>query len=451
MTHSHVNSDFSTDTDFSRLQGVSQIGVDVDLFVRRRSEPHVVRYVSPLNPLRAADHYCSPLSRLGFPQTYSSWIFECGANVPWSESSGRRFQELLNEHKFNRKQFDSLNREFGAHWLTAIDRLPANFSYSLDELKNGTLQRLPIESLAPGISRAISALADDDLLFRHGSVDFNPYCDYPAIRQTSQLFRILGRALWDLTPELIACWIPEGGHCRLCGGVSLPGHDRAWVGRVQPGYCSACLHMTYISDYDDIVTKYLDLKRNAIKVGQRLYALTGSVSIFKEGLWELKISQLNNHVQDECLFLLGIWNGYLRNWIVREFGSWTHFRAEIGISRTRSGHGGYQSVSNCNHECSSDGELQICNELFRHNIPHEIQPKYPKHRHLNPNGLKRADWKIGDLFVEFAGRLNNPEYAEQIEVKKQLASANGIALIILTPGDSIIDALKLHSIHYQDQ
>jgi hypothetical protein len=67
-------------------------------------------------------------------------------------------------------------------------------------------------------------------------------------------------------------------------------------------------------------------------------------------------------------------------------------------------------------------------------IEHEPEPNWPVHVEHNPNGRKRADWKLADgTMVEAAGLLSDVGYAARIEIKRQLARELAIPLIVLEP------------------
>jgi hypothetical protein len=72
--------------------------------------------------------------------------------------------------------------------------------------------------------------------------------------------------------------------------------------------------------------------------------------------------------------------------------------------------------------------------LSAHQIPHEKEPTYPYDPQLNPSGM-RADWKTGKSLIEYAGLMNEPEYAAKMEVKQALCDKFRIPLIVIEPED----------------
>ena len=51
---------------------------------------------------------------------------------------------------------------------------------------------------------------------------------------------------------------------------------------------------------------------------------------------------------------------------------------------------------------------------------------YPIDEKLNPNGLLRGDFLIGDLIIEFAGMMSNPDYSARMKIKEKLAKSRNI-------------------------
>jgi hypothetical protein len=109
------------------------------------------------------------------------------------------------------------------------------------------------------------------------------------------------------------------------------------------------------------------------------------------------------------------------------FGSWSHLLEEAGLlTQSQRGRGGHRSIASDGHLCLSMGERAICEFLTKNGITHEREPMYPFDEVFNPNGLLRGDFLIGGLFIEFAGMMSNPDYAERMKIKEKLAKARKI-------------------------
>ena len=95
---------------------------------------------------------------------------------------------------------------------------------------------------------------------------------------------------------------------------------------------------------------------------------------------------------------------------------------------------GYRCIAQDGHECYSLSEKIIDDWLYHHNVAHEKEVLYPSDEILNDTGL-RADWRVKDVLIEFAGLLVDPIYAAKIDRKKKLCEKFSIDLIILEPED----------------
>ncbi|GAT03792.1 uncharacterized protein RMCFA_3904 [Mycolicibacterium fortuitum subsp. acetamidolyticum] len=92
-------------------------------------------------------------------------------------------------------------------------------------------------------------------------------------------------------------------------------------------------------------------------------------------------------------------------------------------------------LANDGHQCRSLAEKAICDWFFLHGVDHVIEPAWPKHPQLNPSGRFRADWAIGDVYIEFAGMMSDSQYSDKMGRKIQLAQEAGITLVVLQPED----------------
>jgi hypothetical protein len=119
------------------------------------------------------------------------------------------------------------------------------------------------------------------------------------------------------------------------------------------------------------------------------------------------------------------------------FGSWLQALISANILEDGKKYAifGIRCVANDGHECLSLSERVIDDWLSEHNIPHEKEPFYPYHTFLNPSGRMRADWKVGEHLIEYAGLMDEPEYAAKIETKQEIALEFGLSLIVVEPAD----------------
>lgn len=115
------------------------------------------------------------------------------------------------------------------------------------------------------------------------------------------------------------------------------------------------------------------------------------------------------------------------------FGSWLKSLELAGIleggyiQRAR----GIQVFAKDGHLCLSLAEKVVDDWLSNHGVSHEKEPKYPFHPEFNPNRLLRADWKVNETLIEYAGLMDNYEYAIKMKRKESLANALKLDVIIL--------------------
>ena len=124
---------------------------------------------------------------------------------------------------------------------------------------------------------------------------------------------------------------------------------------------------------------------------------------------------------------------------------------KIGVlpEQVLSGKYGYFCIAKDGHKCRSLAELKIDNFLYDNNVSHEIEPPYPFHDKYNKNEKKRADWKIGDMYIEYWGLADQSHYRNKMQDKIKMAEELNISLIGLTQADllnlpAVLKKIKLH-------
>jgi len=79
--------------------------------------------------------------------------------------------------------------------------------------------------------------------------------------------------------------------------------------------------------------------------------------------------------------------------------------------------------------CLSMKEKVLDDWLFRNFLKHDKEPKYPKDNTFNPKGNLRADWKVGNFYIEYFGLAGSRDYDKKTEIKRNLCSKQNIKLI----------------------
>lgn len=119
------------------------------------------------------------------------------------------------------------------------------------------------------------------------------------------------------------------------------------------------------------------------------------------------------------------------------YGSWFEALAKLEIlpnNVMKTGRG-VRCIAKSGNVCNSLSEEYIDNWLFERGYVFDKEPFYPKHEQLNPNGKKRADWKIGDYYIEFFGLKGDSIYDIRTLEKLKLAKEFNLKLISIYPDD----------------
>lgn len=230
---------------------------------------------------------------------------------------------------------------------------------------------------------------------------------------------------------------PEKKICNLCmkvfveDSLPMPLIERLSIDGLD--FCAPCLKDTILqgSGNDSLpegaIVKYLQDLANLI---ERVPSQN-----FGEGIGDLQDIQIT-----ERLALLKLFQGKPTVKRVKlVFGSWLNALIQAGIleDSTRKTSRGIQSIAKDGHICLSLGEKTIDDFLSSRGIQHEKEPRYPE-------GNYRADFKVGDSFIEYFGLAGNPEYDIKTKAKIRLCRKHEIKLIALYPQD-LISQKKLES------
>lgn len=110
---------------------------------------------------------------------------------------------------------------------------------------------------------------------------------------------------------------------------------------------------------------------------------------------------------------------------------------------------GIRCLARDGHECNSLDEQRIDDWLTAAGLPHEKEPNYPIHDTLNPDGKRRADWRVGEVFIEYFGLAGGASYDRKTGEKMDLAAALGLRLVAVFPEhldslDEQLSTLKTH-------
>lgn len=123
--------------------------------------------------------------------------------------------------------------------------------------------------------------------------------------------------------------------------------------------------------------------------------------------------------------------------VKKKFGSWFKGLVETcsvpeGVQSTARG---VRCLAEDGHVCHSLDEQRIDNWLFAKKLSHEREPQYPPHPTLNASGSRRADWKVGDTFIEYFGLVGDADYERKMDEKIMLSTELQIDMIAIYPSD----------------
>lgn len=191
-----------------------------------------------------------------------------------------------------------------------------------------------------------------------------------------------------------------------------------------------------------------DATKDKEKMLAHLSNVANALGTIPTGSFRNRNLNLSNLTKENQIFLvttlidMPFHKGY-----VEKFGSWLQALILAGvleddIQKTARG---IRSIANDGHLCNSLAERTIDDWLYAHQIQHEKEPEYPYHMYLNTTKM-RADWRVKDIMIEYAGLMNEPSYAAKIKTKQELANKFHLQIIIIEPQDMLDLDKKLKSL-----
>lgn len=230
--------------------------------------------------------------------------------------------------------------------------------------------------------------------------------------------------------NVIAEWFAEHCEskiCKLCGNryrlIDLP----SWIYFGSNGYKSCCFSCLIMER---------PLKKDLLKLVPAFIEECGFIPASSSGPIHYGFTFRLQSERWESVIRAYAKMGGIEH-VNKKYGSWFKALAETGalpggvMATSR----GIRCLAKDKHECHSLDEQLIDNWLFDRGFEHEREPQYPIHEDLNPSGRRRADWMVGDYFIEYFGLAGDPIYDKKTDEKILLAANSGITLITLYPND----------------
>ena len=272
-----------------------------------------------------------------------------------------------------------------------------------------------------GITDEIVKVTPSDVIKTWQQVD--PLCSQYAWYNVLMYFAASRAEVLGLTKEIRK---PKWKTCPLCSKRfvenSLPGPLAKRLGIDHLDFCAPCLTEAIFKGSDTIskeqVLSYLQDLANIL---QRVPNQN-----FGEG-----IEDLQGLDYQERLSLLRLLRKKPTLQHVKElFGSWLKALVEAGVLEdgARPTSRGIQCLAKDEHVCFSLGEKTVDDFFYSQGFAHEKEPHYPE-------GNFRADFLIGDVFIEYFGLRGNPDYDTITRKKQRICNKYGIKLISVYPSD----------------
>ena len=253
----------------------------------------------------------------------------------------------------------------------------------------------------------------------------DPICNKYAWSNVVMYFALARAEVLNLSKKIRA---PEWKTCGLCNkkfvedSLPFPLIKRQGIDRLD--FCAPCLQGLIFPDSgsddvnEDQIYKYLC----------GIYELTGTLPRSDYYVGYRDLLYLDYKERLELLELLQLRPSMIR---VKElFNSWIHALQKAGllgdyVLRTPRG---IHTIAEDGHLCLSMGERTIDDFMTKYGIVHEKEPSYPGSNY-------RADFKVGDILIEYFGMAGLPDYDLKTEEKKLICKVNKIHLISLYPKD----------------
>lgn len=273
------------------------------------------------------------------------------------------------------------------------------------------------------IKNSVVKITNDEVIERWRKID--PICNKYVWYNVIMYFALARAEILNLTKKIRT---PKWKICGLCGkkfvehSLPFPLIKRQGMDRLE--FCAPCLRDTVLSNLGSNTVN----EKQIIKFLCGIYELTGVIprSDYYVGYRDLLYLDFDERVNFLKLLQLRPSNSRIKEL----FNSWIHALQQadlIGDYVLRTPRG-IHTIANDGHLCLSMGERTIDDFLYDHGIDHEKEVPYP-------NSNYRADFKVGDIFIEYFGMIGDIEYEKRMKEKLLICKTNNIELISLVSKD----------------
>lgn len=223
---------------------------------------------------------------------------------------------------------------------------------------------------------------------------------------------------------------PEWKNCRLCNqkfvedSLPLPLIERQGIDQLD--FCAPCLR-------DTVLQKSGNDSASSQSICEFLRDLANFLGcVPTQNFGEGKSDLLNFDPSDRVKLLRILQKKPTVKRVKAVYGSWLNALIQAGIleGNSRQTSFGIQTIAKDGHVCLSLGEKTIDDWLYERGLYHEKEPRYPE-------GSFRADFKVGDILIEYFGLTGNLDYDAKTKEKIYICKKYKITLISIYPQDLV--------------
>jgi hypothetical protein len=224
--------------------------------------------------------------------------------------------------------------------------------------------------------------------------------------------------------------VPKRKNCLLCNSDffenSLPDPLIRRLGIYKLNYCAPCLSNVVFQNTGISSSTAQEIKEYLLSLSKVISRVPNQG--FSEGVNDL--IGLEPDILHEVLVLLQ--RKPKTSHITATFGSWLNALIQSSVleNGTRKTARGIQTIAIDGHVCLSLGEKTIDDYLYSKGVIHSKEPRYPE-------GNYRADFLVGNTFVEYFGLAGNEEYDNKTTLKKKICQKHNLKLISIYPADLV--------------
>ena len=213
--------------------------------------------------------------------------------------------------------------------------------------------------------------------------------------------------------------------------------------------CSDCRSLSFGTDY-----KNVGESNDALQALVAYKQLTGVIPdqdwrsrpVLKHLNQNLASAEKDKSIHEAVMVAMNMPSGYepvvsgnsnRDSWKLNSFNWWELLHRAGLVEKFKTTPRGKQGVSEDGHLCLSILEWKFCNLLFKSSIEHQKEPRYAT------TDQTRADYLIGDLYIEIAGLIGDGGYELKLKSKLAAAKLRKQRVLVFTPKS--IDDLMRHS------